>query len=80
MSMTRERLHEALDLLLEERLKDAETALTSLLDPVALALLNAPEDDETVTEEDLSDLEATRQAYRRGETISHEEMRREFGG
>lgn len=80
MATTRERLHEILDALPENRLVDAEAALEPLIDPVLLAFLNAPEDDEPTTEEDIADLEATRQAYLRGETIPHEEIRREFGG
>lgn len=80
MPTTRERLHDMLDVLLEERLEDAENVLKPLLDPVALALLNAPEDDEETTTEDLADLKATHEAYVRGETIPHEEIRREFGG
>ena len=79
MATTRERLHEMLDVLLEERLEEAETVLTPLLDPLALALLNAPEDDEPTTAEDIAALEAARLKYLRGETISHEEVRREFG-
>jgi hypothetical protein len=79
MATTRERLHEMLDLLAEDRLADAEVALAHLADPMALALLNAPEDDEETTDEDIADLDATRAAYQRGETISHEEILREFG-
>ena len=80
MAMTREQLHDILDSVPEERLPDAQAALGPFADPVLMASLNAPEDDEPVTEDDLADLEATRQAYRRGETIPHEEIRREFGG
>ena len=79
MATTRERLHELLDMLPEDRLKDAEAALEQVIDPVILALLNAPEDDEETTAEDIADLEASREAYRRGETIPHEELRRELG-
>ena len=48
-------------------------------DPVALALANAPEDDEPSTAEEDAAAEADWQAYRRGEHISHEEVRREIG-
>jgi hypothetical protein len=80
MPTTRERLHDMLDILLEERLGDADNVLKPLLDPVALALLNAPDDDEEATAEDLADLNAAHEAYLRRETIPHEEIRREFGG
>ena len=79
MATTRGRLHELLDMLPEDRLKDAEAALEQVTDPVILALLNAPDDDEVTTAEDIADLEATQVAFRRGETIPHEEIRREFG-
>ena len=48
-------------------------------DPVALALANAPEDDEPSTAEENAAAEAEWQAYRRGEYIPHEEVRREIG-
>jgi hypothetical protein len=76
MPTTRERLHEMVNLLLEDRLLDAETALTPLLDPVGLAFLNAPEEDEETTAEDIADLEATRAEFERGETVTLEEAMR----
>ena len=79
MATTRERLREMLEAVPDDRIPDALAALQPLVDPVLLALLNAPEDDEESTAEDIADLEATRAAYRRGETISHEAIRREFG-
>ncbi len=48
-------------------------------DPVALALANAPDDDEPSTAEEDADAEAGWQAYRRGEFIAHGEVRREIG-
>jgi len=79
MATTRERLQELLDTLPDDRLPDAVAALERLADPLMLAFLDAPEDDEETTAEDLADLEATRVAYQRGETIPHEEVRRELG-
>ena len=48
-------------------------------DPVALALANAPDDDEPSTAEEDAAAEADWQAYRRGEHIPHEDVRREIG-
>jgi hypothetical protein len=79
MATTRERLHEILDVLLEDRLEDAEAVLTPLLDPVGLALINAPEDDEPFTDEDLAAIAETRDELARGLTIPHEVVRRELG-
>ena len=78
METTRERLHEIIDLILGDRLQEAETVLTPLLDPVGLALLNAPEDDEETTEDDIRALEEARADYRRGETVSLDEVMNEF--
>lgn len=78
MAMTREQLHDILDSVPDERLPDAQAALEPFADPVLVAFLRAPEDDEPTTADDVAALEATREAYRRGETIPHEEIRREF--
>ncbi len=67
--LARDDLHTLLDAIPEDRLADVRTALTQLADPVLLALLTAPEDDEPVTEEDLAALAEARAARERGETI-----------
>jgi len=79
VATTRERIQQLLKTIPDERLRDAEAALEYLSDPVLLACLNAPEDDEPTTAEDLEALAETREAYRRGETISHEDVKREMG-
>lgn len=48
-------------------------------DSVALALANVPEDDEPSTAEEDAAAKAGWQAYRRGEHVPHEEVRREIG-
>ena len=48
-------------------------------DPVLHALLNAPEDDEPLTEEDLEALEEGRRALEAGDVVSHEELKQELG-
>ena len=73
MAMTREQLHSMLDSVPNERLSDAQAALEPLTDPVLLAFLNAPEDDEETTEEDLQSIEAARAEYERGETVTLDE-------
>lgn len=78
MATTRERLHEMVELLLGDRLQEAETVLTPLLDPMGLALLNAPEDDEETTDEDIRALDEARADYERGETVSLDEVMREL--
>ncbi len=72
-------LHQLVDALRIESLDEARAALVSMVDPIQLALLTAPLDDEPVTEEDRADLDAARLEYRRGETLSNEEVRRAIG-
>jgi hypothetical protein len=48
-------------------------------DPVIEAFENAPIDDEPVTEEEERALEESREAYRRGETFTLDEIRQELG-
>jgi hypothetical protein len=45
-------------------------------DPVLESLANAPEDDEPLTEEDERAIEEAREEVRRGEVLTHEEVRR----
>lgn len=50
-----------------------------MLDPISIALANAPIDDEPVSEEEAHDIAAARTSLARGEGISHDEVLREFG-
>jgi hypothetical protein len=70
MATTREELRKLLDDLPDDRLEAARAALV---------LLNVPDDDEPTTAEDLEAIARGREAYRRGETISDEVVRRELG-
>ena len=53
--------------------------LEAMLDPVSIALANAPYDDEPVSEEEARDIAESRAAYARGEVVSNEEVLAEFG-
>jgi hypothetical protein len=79
MATTREKLRELLEAVPDARLAEAEAVLVPLTDPVLTAFMNAPEDDEPVTVEDLDALAETRAEFERGETVPHEVVRREFG-
>lgn len=79
MATTRERLHELLDELPEDRLDDAETAIAALAAPPFRTLAEAPEDDEPLTDEDLVAIAEGREEYARGETIPHDVAMREIG-
>jgi hypothetical protein len=80
--IARDELHTILDSIPEDRLDAAREALAALADPVLLALLSAPEDDEPLTDEDLRAIAEGEEDRRLGRTISLEEYiaRRESRG
>lgn len=49
------------------------------LDPVTLSLLNAPVDDEPLTEEEIKALEEADEDIRRGDVMTTDELRRRLG-
>lgn len=66
--IARDELHTMLDAVPEERLASVREALALLADPVLLAFLLAPEDDEPTTEEDLRAISDAHAEHARGET------------
>ena len=67
-----------------ERMSTAQVAavvglLTAMLDPVSVALANAPFDDEPVSEEEARDIAEARASIAQGEGIPHEQVLAEFG-
>jgi hypothetical protein len=78
--LSRQELHRLVDHIPEPEVASARDYLRSLLDPVELALLNAPIDDEPTSEHERAAWEADEDRRRRGESpISHEEVLRELG-
>ena len=67
-------LHTPLDAIPEDRLADVREALERLADPVLLALLTAPQDDEPLTDEDLAALAEAHAERERGELIPLDEF------
>jgi hypothetical protein len=49
------------------------------LDPVTLALMNAPVSEEPLTEEDIAAIEQAKEDARNGRLISSEELMKELG-
>ena len=73
----REELHRLVDHIPEVDIPTTQRLLRALVDPVELALMNAPVDDEPDTEEDRSSAEQARREPGPGTT--HAEVLREFG-
>jgi hypothetical protein len=71
--------HELIDSMAPGQVAAVVGLLRIMLDPVSVALANAPIDDEPVSEEEARDIAEARAAYARGEVVSNEEVLREFG-
>jgi len=75
----REELRLLVDHIPEGDVPAARKILRALMDPVELALLNAPDDEELLSEHEIAALEEADRRERSGEPlISHEEIMREF--
>jgi len=70
MATTRDQLRKRLDEIPDDRLDEAR---------LALALLNVPDDDEPLTDEDLESIREGRAAYARGEYVTNDELKRRLG-
>lgn len=77
----RDGLHRLVDELPEGELHSARRFLESLRgagDPVLRSLMEAPEDDEELTEEEKEAIDEAWQDYLRGDVISSEDAKREL--
>jgi hypothetical protein len=75
----KEQAHELINRLSTGQVFAVVGLLEAMLDPVSIALANAPYDDEPVSEEEARDIAESRAAYARGEVVSNEEVLAEFG-
>jgi hypothetical protein len=71
--------HELIERLSTGQVIAAVGLFKAMLDPVSIALANAPIDDEPVSEEEARDIAEARAAAARGEVASNEEVLAEFG-
>jgi len=71
--------HELIDRLSPGQVIAAVGLFKAMLDPVSIALANAPYDDEPVSEEEARDIAQARAAAARGETISNDDVLADFG-
>ncbi|MEX2470917.1 MAG: hypothetical protein WEA34_01965 [Gemmatimonadota bacterium] len=79
----KERLYRLVEQIPEGEVHTAEHFLEYLAgkdaDPLVRALMNAPDMDEPLSEEDREALEEGRRALEAGEVVSHEELRKAIG-
>ena len=78
-TVTKQQAYELIDLMAPGQVSAVVSLLKVMLDPVSVALANAPYDDEPVSEEEARDIAEARAAYARGEVVSNEEVLAEFG-
>ena len=71
--------HELIERLSTGQVIAAIGLFKAMLDPVSVALANAPIDDEPVSEEETRDIAEARAAAARGEVVSNEEVLAQFG-
>jgi len=75
----KQQAHELINRLSTGQVSAVVGLLEAMLDPVSVALANAPIDDEPVSEEEARDIAEARAAAARGEVVSNEEVLAEFG-
>lgn len=81
MANTKEHAHELIDRLPPEKVSAAVIVLEAMLDPVSLAIANAPVDDEPESAEERKAVAESKAWFqeRGGQGISHDEVLAEFG-
>lgn len=75
----KQQAHELIDRISIGQASAVVGLLEAMLDPVSIALANAPYDDEPVSDEEARDIAEARAAYARGEVVSNDEVLAEFG-
>ena len=75
----KQQAHELIDRISTAQASAVVGLLEAMLDPVSVALANAPMDDEPVSEEEARDIAESGAAYARGEVVSNDEVLADFG-
>jgi hypothetical protein len=78
MADTRQKVHALIDHLRSEQLPEVRGLSESMVDPVARAIANAPEDDEPLSQEDCEALDRAEEWLKHNEGITQEELLAEF--
>ena len=79
VAQDRQQAHAYLDHLPPEQLRAVRDLLRTMVDPVSIALANAPIDDEPLTEEDREAIERSREWLKHNDPIPLEEVLSELG-
>ena len=79
MSDTRQHAHELIDRMPETQLSALVGLLETIVDPVSVALRDAPIDDEPVTEEEERDVRESREWFKHNPGIPFEQVVAELG-
>jgi len=75
----RQQAHMLLNAVPDKEIPKVRNLLASMVDPLAVALANAPLDDEPLTEEEEQALAEGRESLARGKGTPHEDILKEFG-
>jgi hypothetical protein len=75
----KQQAHELIDRMVPSQVSALVTLLKVMLDPVSVALANAPYDDEPISEDEARDLDVARASVAHGEGIPHEQVLAELG-
>jgi hypothetical protein len=75
----RQQAHMLLNAVPDGEIPKIRSLLASMVTPLAVALANAPVDDEPLSAEEEEELAESRESLARGEGIPHEEILKEFG-
>jgi hypothetical protein len=79
MANSKERAHELIDRLRPRQLSAVVGVLEAMLDPVSLAIANAPIDDEPLTAEEEKSMGEAREWLKHNPGIPHEQVLAELG-
>ncbi len=79
LSEKRQQAHALLDMLPDEKVAVVSSLLEVLLEPLSHSLASAAVEEDEITPGTAATLDHARTALARGEGISHEDIRREFG-
>jgi hypothetical protein len=79
MANSKEHAHALIDLLPPEKVSAAVIVLEAMLDPVSVAIANAPIDDEPLTAEEEKSIGEAREWLKHNAGIPHEQVLAELG-